>query len=343
MKKCCAILAAAGCLAAGAACWAFDTVKTVSGATSGAIVGMSPVEVEVERGTLRKTVPVNKIVTIHYDDEPTQWKTARTHLMSGRYKDMLSTIERIDAAEVTRDVIEQDIAFYKALCAAKIALGGGGSIKEAGKQMMLFIQASPRNYHYFEACEMIGDLLTAYAAYSKAEEYYDKLAQAPWPDFKMRAGVALGRSRLAQNRIADAQRSFENVLNMDAGDESTKAQRLAAKLGIAMCLTAERRHDDAINAINAILSKADPEDVELNARAYNALGGAFRKAGRDAEARWAFLHVDLLYSAVPEAHAEALANLVELWTAMHKPERARRARRILDEQYKNSSWAKKGG
>jgi len=55
----------------------------------------------------------------------------------------------------------------------------------------------------------------------------------------------------------------------------------------------------------------------------------------------AFLHVDVLYFTVPEAHAEALANLVELWEAMHKTERAQRARAILDEQYRNSPWAKK--
>ncbi len=343
MKKRCAILAAAVCLAAGAACWAFDTVKTTSGTTSGTVVGMNPLGVEVERDAVRKTVPVNEIVTIYYEDEPTQLKTARTHLISGRYRDTLSTIEKIDSAKVTRDVVEQDIAFYKALCAAKIALGGGGSIKEAGEQMMLFTHASPGSYHYFDACETIGDLLTAIGAYSKAEEYYAKLDQAPWPDFKMRAGVALGQARLAQKKIADAKRSFENVLKMDAGDESTKTQHLAATLGIATCLTAEGRHNDAIATVNAILIKADPEDGELHARAYNTLGGAYRKAGRDNEALWAFLHVDLLYAAVPEAHAEALANLVELWTAMHKPERARRARRILDEQYKNSSWAKKGG
>ena len=57
----------------------------------------------------------------------------------------------------------------------------------------------------------------------------------------------------------------------------------------------------------------------------------------------AFLHVDVLYFSVPEAHAEALANLVELWTELPNTERAVRARKILQEQYANSPWAKKEG
>ena len=92
--------------------------------------------------------------------------------------------------------------------------------------------------------------------------------------------------------------------------------------------------------VEGILAKADPENVELHARAYNTLGNAWKKAGRDKEALLAFLHVDVLYFAVPEAHAEALANLSELWTKMHKTRRAARARNILDERYKNSRWAK---
>ena len=95
--------------------------------------------------------------------------------------------------------------------------------------------------------------------------------------------------------------------------------------------------------INSILAKSDPENVELHARAYNTLGTALRKAGRDREALLAFLHVDVLYFALPEAHAEALANLAQLWDAMHKTERAVRTRAILDEQYRGSPWAKKAG
>jgi hypothetical protein len=51
----------------------------------------------------------------------------------------------------------------------------------------------------------------------------------------------------------------------------------------------------------------------------------------------------VLYFTVPEAHAEALFNLAELWDGVHKTERAVRCRGLLEERYRNSRWAKKGG
>jgi hypothetical protein len=83
--------------------------------------------------------------------------------------------------------------------------------------------------------------------------------------------------------------------------------------------------------------------VPLMARAYNVLGLAHRQAGRTKEALLAFLHTDVLYSSQPDTHAEALANLVDLWEQVHKTERANAARKTLEEQYKDSPWAKKGG
>ncbi len=341
MKKRYAILAVGVWLTAVAACLAFDTIKTTSKPIRGMVVGMSPLKVEIDQNEVRKAVPVNEIVTIFYDGEPTQLKTARTHLLTGRYEDALASIEKLDLSKVERDVVKQDIEFYKALCAAKIALGGGGSINDAGKQMIAFTIANKGNYHYLEACEVVGDLLVSVGKYSSAEGYYAKLAKTPWPDFKMRAGIATGRARLSQNKIPEAKRAFEAVLAIDAGSSKlTKTQHLAATLGVASCLTAEGKQDQAIKMVEGILAKADPEDVELHARAYNTLGNAWEKAGRDKEALMAFLHVDVLYFAVPEAHAEALANLAELWTKMHKTRRAAQARNILDERYKNSRWAK---
>ena len=77
------------------------------------------------------------------------------------------------------------------------------------------------------------------------------------------------------------------------------------------------------------------------ARAYNVLGTAYRQTGRTQEALLAFLHVDVLYPSVPEAHAEALANLADLWQQVHQNERANRARKTLEEEYPDSPWTKK--
>ena len=111
-----------------------------------------------------------------------------------------------------------------------------------------------------------------------------------------------------------------------------------AKLGKAGVLAASKKSTEAIKLVQDVLETADPEDAPLVARAYNVLGTAHRQAGRTQEALLAFLHVDLLYPSVADAHAEALANLAELWQQIHKMDRARRA---LEDDYPDSPWTKK--
>ena len=85
--------------------------------------------------------------------------------------------------------------------------------------------------------------------------------------------------------------------------------------------------------IHEVIRDADPEDSELHAIAYNALGQCYRQADKPKEALLAFLHVDVLYSSIPAAHVEALENLAALWTSFGQAGRAREARGLLRDQY----------
>ncbi|MGA2799467.1 MAG: tetratricopeptide repeat protein, partial [Thermoguttaceae bacterium] len=216
-----------------------------------------------------------------------------------------------------------------------------GKIADAGRLMIAFTKNYPESYHYFQACEIVGDLLVANRSFDQAEEYYAKVAKAPWPDYQMRAGVAIGRALLARGKNSEALDAFEKVLANQGEDALSQAQSLAANLGKAAVLVAMKKNDEAVALINSILNKADPEDAANMARAYNILGNALRQQGKTKEAVLAFLHVDLLYPSIPDAHAEALYNLAKLWDELHKTERAARARQVLEQQYKNSPWAQK--
>jgi tetratricopeptide (TPR) repeat protein len=342
MIKPAVILAAGICLVAGSASWALDAIKTATDKMPlrGEIKVMTPLEVELKTGLSPKKVPVNEIIFISYDREPAAVSAARTAVLAGRYEDALATLQKIGEDDQKRPEIKQDVEFFTALCRAELALGGSGDIKAAGRQMAAFVSTYPGSYHWLKANEVTGDLCLAVGAYKEAEVYYSELSKAPWPDYKMRAGVAVGRARLARNNAAEALQSFESVLAMQAPGELAELQRLAATVGKARCQIANKQYEEAIKTVDGVIAKADPEQVELNARAYNTLGTALKDLGRVKEALLAFLHVDVLYFTVPEAHAEALANLADLWQKVRKPERAERARRILEERYKNSPWAK---
>jgi tetratricopeptide (TPR) repeat protein len=331
-------------LGLGSVCQAIDTVKTTKTALPGRVVSATPVTVELEQGVNKppKEIPVNQIQTIFYEREPPDLKTAKTHLLAGRYAEALAAIERIKS-DSSRSEIQQDIEFYRALCAAKLALAGGGKISEAGRLMKAFADANAKSYHYFEASEIVGDLLVAVHQYALAADYYDRLDKAPWPDYKMRAGVAAGRALLAQGKTAEAQTAFDKVIAIDAEGDLAQGQRTLARLGKARALIAAKKTDEAIKLVTDVLKTADAEDVPLLAGAYNVLGTAQRQAGHTQEALLAFLHVDVLYASLPDAHAEALANLAELWEQVLKTERANRARKTLEEQYPDSPWVKKAG
>jgi tetratricopeptide (TPR) repeat protein len=331
--------------ALGSAAAAFDTVKTRKGSAYGEIIGMDADKVEIRQSSgnaLTKQVPVNEIQAVLYEGEPMDLKTARNHVLAGRFAEASTALQKIDKTPSRRE-IAQDIEFYKALCAAKLALAGKMKIADAGRMMKAFADAHSKSYHYYEASEVVGDLLVAVGSYAPAVDYYARLEAAPWPDYRMRAGVAVGRALLSQGKIEEALAAFDKVLAIAAEGDAVQQQRLAATLGKAAALVASKKPDEAIKIVDDLLEKADPENASLMSRAYNIRGAAQRQAGRIMPAILDFLHVDILYASAHDAHAEALANLADLWEQDHKIERANRARKALEERYPESPWAKKGG
>src|SRR5262249_38086900 len=151
-------------------------------------------------------------------------------------------------------------------------------------------------------------VLGSLGKYKDAETFYDKLSDAPWPSYKLRAGVFVGRSLVSQKKYDDAVKRFDDVIASDADDKDAQRQKLAAALGKASALACRGKTDEAIKSVQDLIAKADPENQELHARAYNILGTCYKAAGKKKEGLLAFLHVDLLYSRFPEQHAESLAN-----------------------------------
>jgi tetratricopeptide (TPR) repeat protein len=176
--------------------------------------------------------------------------------------------------------------------------------------------------------------------YGNARKYYERVGQAPWPDYKMRAAVAVGQVLLAEGKPQEALKSFEGVLQMKALDELAQAQHVAATLGKARCLAEARQTDEAIKIARDVIAKADASDESLLARAYNTLGVTLAKAGRTQEALFAFLHVDTLYSSEGDAHAEALYHLIQVWRDLKNFARMQETQRILEDRYKESRWCK---
>lgn len=323
-------------LALGSLAEAADRVRTAKGTVNGTIRSISPAEVTIElAGGESQTIRASDIRSLGFDGEPNKLQSVRAAATGGRYDDALRALDEIDAAAITRAEIKTDLDFYRAWCQGKLALAGAGNPREAGKQVRDFVRANPQSHHFYPASELLGDLLAAVGAYDKALEEYAKIEGSGWPDARLRAGVARGRVLRTQGRGAEALAAFDAVLAEagDGADEALVAQRLAAQLGKAECLADAGQYDEGVKLVQEIIRQAAPEDTETRARAYNALGVCWKKAGRPKDALLAYLHVDVLYFSAADAHAEALKNLAELWNAVGQPERAAQALEIWRERY----------
>ncbi len=301
-------------LATGAMAEARDSIWAGGVPHTGTIVRMTAREVTIETTVQTETIPVNQIDSLTFDGEPPSLKGVRKAIADGRYAEARTTVGKISVDDSDRPELKQDVEFYAALAATRLALSGKLEVVEAGKLMGNFVTQYPQNYHYLEANELLGDLLVANMRYADARKYYERLGQAPWPDYKMRAAAAVGQVLLAEGKPDEAMKSFETVLQMPATDDLARAQQLAATLGKARCLAETKQADAAIKIARDVIAKADAaEDTALSARAYNTLGVALQRAGRTQEALFAFLHVDTMYSSDGDAHAEALYHLVQVW------------------------------
>jgi tetratricopeptide (TPR) repeat protein len=318
-----------------------DRVRFGRNSDAGEVVETTPIEITLDKGAggTRK-LAVNELRSLLFDGEPTQLTQARLNVRNGGYATALDTLNEIDLARIDRDLVREDVEFYKAICAAKLALGGTGKIADAGRQLNEFVRTHPQNFHYLEAVEVMGDLLMASDKFERAERQYAELAKAPWPDFQMRAGVLTGRSLQAQGKHAEAIQQFDAVLALTDDSEPARDQKFSATLGKAMSLAETGHLDDAVRMIEGVIQNANPEQKELQARAYNALGACYEQAGQAKDALLAFLHVDVLYSTVPEAHAEALTHLIPLWRSVGQEARAREAQQVLDDRYAGSRSAR---
>ena len=255
-----------------------DRVRLVRGTENGEVTDMTPLDVTLNKGRPgSKTVPLNEIRAILFDDEPAELAQARVSITNGAFEKALQQLEKIDLPKIRRDFIKQDIEFYQALAAAKLAQGGEGEILDAGRKLNTFVRSYPNNFHYLEASEVMGDLLMLSGRFENAEKQYAELEKAPWPDYKMRATVAAGRSLQAQNKHPEAITKFDAALALPDDGPDAKNQKLAATLGKAVSLAETGKVDEAAGMIEKIIQDADPQQRELHARGVQCARHVLRK------------------------------------------------------------------
>ncbi len=322
----------------------FDRIIRRNGSDRGEVTQISSQEVTLSKGGVAKRIPAEEIRSIHFAGEPAELGQARLAIARGQYGEAQKILAGLNRAAISRDAIVQDLDYYNALCAAKLALSGQGQLEQAIQQIDDFFTRHRGSYHLPAAIELWGDLLLQAGKPDEARRQYEKLGKARSPIYKMRSALLVGQLYQTQQKHDLALAEFEKVLRQAAEPSVTNStaaqeQKLAALLGKAVSQAATGTAESAIESVKQVIAQADPEDARLQGRAYNALGRCYLNSDDKKAALYAFLHVDVLYSKEPQSHAQALYELSQLWPTLGYESRGREARQKLHKEYPGSRWA----
>jgi tetratricopeptide (TPR) repeat protein len=301
--------------------------------TSGKITAVTAQGVELERSGNKQNLKAGEILKIMFEGDPAGLTLGRERAIDGQYDQAIEELRKIDFKEIERDVITADAVYYMSMCEAKLALAGKGNKDEALKRMLEFASKYRNSWHFFDAAKLLGDLAMGLNDHDKALRYYGSLRKAPADDTRIESDYLTGMVHRKKGDGAAAMAEFDKVILRNA--QTTKANRLQslATAAKAASLASGGKADDGLRLLNSLIKELNPTDLELAARIYNAQGIAHESKGDDEGAILAFLHTHLMFSSLPDAHAEALKHLVKLWPKVGKPEEADKARQELQQRY----------
>ena len=300
---------------------------------SGKITEVTIQGVVLERSGKPQVMKAGEIEKIMFEGDPPGLTRGREFVISGQFDRAIEELRKIDFKEIKRDVITADAVYYMAHSEAKLALAGKADKQAALKRLLGFVGKYRKSWHFFDAAKLLGDLALSLNEFDKATSYYNSLKKAPARDTKVESVYLVGTVLLKKGDTEAAIGEFDKVIGLNA--QTTKGNRLQA-LAIAAkaaALASSGKGDDGLRLLDPLIKELNPTDIELAARIYNAQGDAFQSKGDDEGAVLAYLHTHLMFSSVPDAHAQALKHLVDLWPKVGKPEEATKARQELQQRY----------
>ncbi len=319
-----------------------DRIRLLSGSVSGEITQTTRLEVTIEKKGEETVVPITRIRSLLFGGEPSVLSQARVNIENGGYKTAQKKLASISKESLKKRLVRQDVAYYQALCLAKLAIAGESDPAEAGRALRAFAREHGDSYHYYGAVRTMGDLLVAIDRPDDAIKLYGRLTSTPYVSMQVRGEMLSGRALQAAGRHAEAIARFDVALRLKSdeltGDvaERTGRQQLAAQLGKAESLAITGEIDSALELTSEVLRKCDRGATTLLAAAYNTRGRCYEESGRSTDAMLAYLHTDLLFSSDTATHAEALHHLAALWKKAGKREEAKEANNELQRRYGNT-------
>ena len=303
------------------------------GNVSGKVAATDKKGVQLKKGSSTQTFASGAILKILYEGDPSSLTKGREFAIDGQCEQALQELKKVDASQDKRQVIKADVAFYTAMCQTRLALAGKGKKETAAKAMLSFASTYKKSWHFYDAAKMLGDLALALGNSNKALAYYKALSSSPSSETKVESVYLQGLVHLKSKDHEKALTQLDKVIGLNAQTTATARTQMLAKAGKAVVLSQQGKSEEGLSLVKTLIGELNPTDIEMAARIYNAQGASYETSGDDEGAILAYLHTHLMFSSQPDAHAESLLRLVELWPKVGKPGRAAEARAELQQRY----------
>lgn len=318
------------------------TRRSTKASVKGEILKSTTAEIVVKpRSGSNVRIPVDDVVRIRFDGEPASLNLARTSELNGSLDRALAGFNKVKDSVKADKNLAAEVDFLIARTTARMATGSKEKMEAAVQLLTDFTAKQRTNIRFFEAVTLLSSLHMQSGDLAKAREVVAPLNNAPLKSLKMTAQIIEGRALLAEQKPAEAAAAFQAANAMAGADPAEKAKALECLLGTAICQQQQKQFGPAIATLDQVLEKTDITNTVVQAEAYLRRGDVYRAQGKNKEAIYEYLHVDLLFSAHKALHAESLFNLAQLWSTNGHADRAAEAKAALMSDYSASAWAKK--
>lgn len=328
----------------GSFAWAqLETVVKLDGSrVTGKLLEMTSSEVNIERNRQPTKISVQEIDHIRFSDEPARMNQVRERISGRQFEQAAKELTGI-SWEGLRPETVLDGMYYSALVKAELALMGvpGNSLSDAVGLLRRFQESGKNHFQYNRGMLLYGQLAFSADRLPLAIETFQSLTEVPDKVTALQAQLELGNAQLLDKKYTDAAQSFKKAAEFDLADAQSLRLKVTARIMGHVAEAGGGSIDTAVAAIQAIIANESPDDVFLNAMAYNAQGRLQFQANQTRDAELSYLHTELLFASNPQAHSEALYHLIKIWSDSGKTDRATEAREKLKGRYGGTYWATK--
>jgi lipopolysaccharide biosynthesis regulator YciM len=340
--------ASAAALALGTPAWAQDQIryldrKTMKEATAtGTVQEETPALVVYKLGTsaTTKEIPAVDISDISYEvpggarltyrsaqaeerraADPSARDADRRKAISEALRNYEEVLPRLQGDKLK--FAERNVQYRIARLRARQAEDDPEQLDAAIEALTRFKQQHSQGWQIISCAKLLARLqLTKGDTDAALKTYAELAANANLPiAVRQECDLLEAEALIRGKKYPDAQRKLETVLKSVRADDP---QAVRIRIYLAQCQGAAGKLPEAVTQLEGIIAKTPEKD--LKALAYNALGDCYRLNGKNKEALWPYLWVDVIYHQDKQEHIRAMEQLAKLFDEQGDKARARQYR-----------------